>query len=181
MKGLLFVGSPQRGGNTELLADAFLEGAKSAGHEIRKFHCSGMRIAPCLGCRTCWKDQNPCVLQDDMTAIYEAFEESEILIFASPVYFDGFSAQLKTMIDRLYCIGGHCGFRYPFRECALLMVAESHRETCFDLPLAHYRRLFTEYMGWKSRGEVLVRGVDEKGDILGNPGLKEAFHLGASL
>ena len=104
-KILILNGSPRPNGNTAALIAAFTEGAQSAGHTVTRFDLSRMKIGGCLGC--CGGGKNPdapCVQKDDMTLIYPAYREADIVIFASPMYYWGFSGQLKCAIDRLFAV-----------------------------------------------------------------------------
>ncbi|MCQ2123986.1 MAG: flavodoxin family protein [Fibrobacter sp.] len=72
-KVLILVGSPRKSGNTELLANAFAEGAASAHHEVEILNVARMNIAPCVGCNTCFtREDMSCAKKDDMVQVYEA-------------------------------------------------------------------------------------------------------------
>jgi len=94
-----FLGSPRKGGNSEHLIEAALEGAREAGAETRLFRLDGLSIRPCRGCGACGKTGR-CVVEDDMVPIYEAIRASDRFILASPIHFFALSAQAKIMIDR---------------------------------------------------------------------------------
>jgi len=103
MKITGFVGSPCKNGNVDLLVSQVLEGAATQGAETRKIYLNSLRIQPCQSCGT---DPNPkhCLLDDDMSQIYDALETSDVIVVGSPVYFDTVSAQVKLMIDRSNCL-----------------------------------------------------------------------------
>ncbi len=98
---LVLVGSPRKGGNTELLADAFLEGARESGNTVTKYHVRGKSLMPCVDCQYCYTHSG-CALIDGMDEVYKLLSETDLLVFASPVYFWGFPAQLKALIDPLH-------------------------------------------------------------------------------
>jgi len=54
------VGSPRRGGNTEILVGAVLRGAEEAGALVEKVLLSKLGISPCLACDAC-RDTDECV------------------------------------------------------------------------------------------------------------------------
>jgi multimeric flavodoxin WrbA len=97
------VGSPKKGGNTDLLVSQVLEGARSEGAMVEKIYLNDLRIKPC---QSCGVDPNPkfCLFDDDMKVIYSALESSDAIVLGSPVYFDTVSAQTKLMIDRSNCL-----------------------------------------------------------------------------
>ena len=88
------------------MADAFAEGAKEAGHEVKILHVGKMKINGCLGCEYCHtKGEGKCIQKDDMEKIMPAYLESVMIVFASPIYYFDMTAQLAAAIQRVYCIG----------------------------------------------------------------------------
>jgi hypothetical protein len=53
---LVLAGSPRINGNSDMLADAFIEGAKKAGHSVTKIYAAAHKVNGCLGCNKCWSD-----------------------------------------------------------------------------------------------------------------------------
>jgi multimeric flavodoxin WrbA len=173
---LVLVGSPRKGGNTELLADAFLEGARESGNAVTKYCLRGKTIMPCVDCQYCYTHSG-CALMDGMDEVYKLLSETDLLVFASPVYFWGFPAQLKALIDRLH---NPARSTYPIRATALLTVAEDDDEAIFDL-IRKTHLSIADYLGWEDKGMVAVGGVKDRGDIAGNVGLEHARRLGKSI
>ena len=125
-KILILNGSPRSKGNTAMLCDAFSAGARSAGHQVTRFDLHKLDIHGCLGCVKGGKDPaSPCVQKDDMGLIYPVYREADLVVLASPMYYWGFSGQLKTAFDRLFAVA-ECfpGYANPHKECALVMAAE---------------------------------------------------------
>ncbi|MFH1433104.1 MAG: flavodoxin family protein [archaeon] len=98
MKIIGFVGSP-RDGNTKKLTEIALKEAESMGAETELVHIGRMKIAPCKACDAC-KKTGECIIKDDFREAEKALESADGIIFASPVYFGGTSAQLKAFMDR---------------------------------------------------------------------------------
>lgn len=96
-------GSPRaENGFTNIVVNRFLAGAESAGAETGVLYPAKMKIAPCVGCLRCWfKTPGVCRHKDDMPKVIEAMASSDVLVFASPVYVDSMTGQMKTMFDRL--------------------------------------------------------------------------------
>lgn len=177
MRITILIGSPRKDGNTELLAQAFAKGAQK-NNQVTIISVSDHNVLPCIGCNSCYhSDGNRCFQQDDMSVIYSRLLETDMLVIASPVYFYGISAQLKTVIDRL-----HTPMRDKFaiKKAALLLVGAADLPEMFDAVLTQYD-LTLKFFGIVDMGNVLVRGVREKGDINGNKALNDAFDLGASV
>jgi len=92
-------GSPRNQGNTAMLLDAAIQGATEAGAQVVRFRLNEMKIRPCQACGGCY-ETGRCVIRDDMDQIVEALEHMDGLIVATPVFFGGVTAQMKTMMDR---------------------------------------------------------------------------------
>ena len=99
MKVLGIAGSPRRGGNTDLLLEQAMAGAKSAGAEAETIVIAKLNIEPCRHCDGCLA-AGRCVIDDDMQSVYPKLREADRIILASPMFFMGITAQAKAMIDR---------------------------------------------------------------------------------
>lgn len=177
MKVVVLNGSPRRGGNTDMLADAFVSGA-SEENDVVVFEVADMDISPCIGCEACsGSGGHACIHSDDMSRIYGALSEADVLVLATPVYFYGASSQLKKVVDRLHT-PMRDGFR--IRHAALLSVGAASIPDLFD-PIVMQYRMALRFFGIEDLGTVLVGGVRGKGDIAGNPALDEAYALGRSV
>lgn len=91
--------SPRKEGNTEILLDEALQGAKHEGAEVELFSVSEKDIKPCDGCGTCY-GAGECRIEDDMQSLYHKLLEADGIIFGTPIYFYSMTAQAKTVIDR---------------------------------------------------------------------------------
>ena len=85
MKVLAVVGSPRKGGNTDVLIDQMISGAARAGAEVEKIYLNDMKITPCQACMSC-KKKPGCVIKDDMQGLYPKIMAAEGLLFGTPVY-----------------------------------------------------------------------------------------------
>ena len=117
-KVLVISSSPRRMGNSDLLADAFIEGAREAGHTVEKINLHDKKIGFCKGCLGCQKTQH-CILRDDMDDILPRMQQAEVIAFASPVYFYSLCGQLKTLLDRTNPLFAG---DYAFRDIYLLPI-----------------------------------------------------------
>ena len=105
MKILGIVGSPRKGGNTEILVREALAGAAESGAETELVLVAGKSIAPCDGCGAC-SETGICKIKDDMQPIYRQLESADGVIFGTPVYFINVTAQAKAIMDRTYAFLG---------------------------------------------------------------------------
>lgn len=174
---VVLVGSMRKGGNTDLLAQAFTEGAEK-NNTVDIVSVADCRVNPCIGCNSCFtREGNHCFQKDDMTEIYEKLRNADMVVIASPVYFYGISAQLKAIIDRL-----HTPVRNEFsvKKLALLLVGAATLPELFDAIKLQYQ-LVLNFFHLEDAGMVLVRGVKDIGDIKKTNALEEAYQLGASI
>lgn len=177
---LVIVGSGRKNGNTDKLADAFIKGAREAGHEVGKAFLGDKTINGCNGCNAC-RYGKPCVQRDDMREIYPLYEASDMVVLASPLYFWMISARTKAFLERLYAVAKEDKNppkgRYEYhdqRECALLMTAADDLFWTFEQAVSYYRFNCVNYLGWTDRGMVLAGGCG------GSPGkrcIEDTTHL----
>ena len=174
MNILILSGSPRKGGNTDLLVDAFAKGA-SPRHYVEVVSVHDYKVNPCIGCNSCFtREDYKCCQKDDMQIVYEKMANAEMLVIASPVYFYGLSAQLKAVIDRF-----HNPIRDTFHihKMALLLVGAASLPELFNSILAQYE-LCLKFFKLEDMGRVLVRGAKDKGDVKNGDALKLAQELG---
>ena len=106
MKTIILHGSPHKNGNSATLAEYFLQGLGN--HAVQHFYTNEMNIRPCQGCLKCNNRlKGYCATQDDMQQIYSAFIDSDIIVFATPMYWGYMTAQMKTVMDRMEAITGY--------------------------------------------------------------------------
>jgi multimeric flavodoxin WrbA len=91
--------SPNIHGNTETLIEEAFKGAQFEGAETQLFRVAGKNIQPCQACWSC-HESGECRIQDDMSGLYPELLAADGIIFGSPVYFYGMTAQAKAIIDR---------------------------------------------------------------------------------
>lgn len=154
MRILVLNGSPNQNGSTRLLIDGFTRGAGEAGHRVSVLDTAHMNVHPCTGCIACGYD-GPCVQKDDMEQIRKAVMESDMLVFATPLYFFGFSAQLKTVLDRFCAFSSRVNMRNM--KSAFLSVAWNDDDWTMDAVREHYLTL-VRYLNLRDMGMVLGTG-----------------------
>ena len=155
MKIAILNGSPKVG-NTAAMINAFAEGAKEAGHEVEVLHVGKMKINGCLACEYCHtKGEGKCVQQDDMQKVMPAYLEADMIVYASPIYYFGMTAQISAAIQRVYAIGKPA----KAKKAALLLSSGSPNP--FSGAIATYRDM-TAYTGLEDMG-ILTAAGEENG------------------
>lgn len=163
-KIVILNGSPRRNGYTAALIQAFAEGAQGAGHEVHEHYIHGMGVNACIGCDSCMNTHQGCVQKNDgMQQIYSDLTWCDVVVFACPEYWGTFTAQLKTVIDRMFAWFNLDSWSNKKRDCVLLMTA---RGNDYTMALDQYG-IFTKYLGWNSLGTVLGRGLTDEARTLG--------------
>ena len=100
-KVLIITGSPRLKGNTNALATAFASGAVAAGNEVEVFDAATANLNGCHADKSC-EQRGCCGQKDDGVRMNELMREADVLVLASPVYWSGFTSQIKTAIDRFH-------------------------------------------------------------------------------
>jgi len=179
------MGSPRIKGNTDLLLDEALKGAQSQGAEVEKIIVDKLNIAPCREYYGCLRDGN-CVIRDDMDGIYPKLLEADGVIVASPIFFYGLTSQVKALIDRCQALWARKYIlkRNPSRsgrQGAFIAVGATKGKKLFDGSILTVKYLF-QSIGVEYAAELLIRGVDKKGEIRDHPtALKDAFDMGRKI
>jgi multimeric flavodoxin WrbA len=185
MKILGIWGSPRKGGNSDLLLNTFLEGAREAGADVERIALRELKISPCLEIYHCFKD-GTCPIKDDMLPLYDKLLAADVVALASPIFFYSLSAQTKAMIDRTQALWARRyhlkqDFPGPERQGVLLCPGATHGKLLF-VSARLVAKYFFDAINVTYAAEILVRGVDEKGVILERPEvLERAKDLGRRL
>lgn len=173
-KILILSGSPRKGGNSDLLCDAFAEGARAAGHRVEKIRVIEKKITPCLACYHCKDHQGRCVHNDDMAEILQKMIDADVMVLASPVYFYSIEARLKALIDRTVARW----LEVRDKEFYYIVTMVDEESASADTTLACFRGYADCVTGAKERGVLIGNGVYEKGAIQKTTRIQEAYQMG---
>lgn len=175
-KVLILSSTPRKGGNSDILCDAFAYGAREAGNEVEKIRVADLKIGYCTGCYACQKT-GICAIKDDARGVIDKMMAADVIVLASPVYFYTICAQLKALIDRTVVIFPNLTNK---KFCYILTMADTNRKM-FDGSLAALRGFLDCYEGSEECGSVLADGVYEKGAVNGTKFVAEARKLGKGI
>lgn len=174
---LVISASPRKGGNSDLLCDQFMLGAKDAGHLAENIHVQDRNIKFCLGCMNCQKNGGKCVQKDDMAEILPKMVEADVLVMATPIYFYSMNAQLKVLIDR--CCPQYT--RISNKKAYFLATSADGRKESMDAAIAGFRGFLACLDSVEEAGIICATGVTDIGDILGKPEMAIAYKMGKAV
>ena len=177
MRIVVLKGSPNVKGSSNMLAESFSKGAAEAGHEIIEIDAAHADISPCIGCVHCGYE-GECSLSDDMDVFREEILKSDMLVFVTPLYYYGMSAQLKTLIDR-FC-SRNFSIQQKHMKSALLTVAYNADDWTFEALESHYKTLL-RYLNLTDCGRVLGYGCGTPSMTKYSKYPDEAYRLGKRL
>ena len=178
---LVLTGSPRKNGNSDRMADSFIKGALSVGHEVNKFETARKKIGGCKACKACWSNGKPCIFQDDFDELSTLLEAADVIVFSTPIYWFSFPSQLKAAIDKMnsYLVT-NCKRPLKIKESFLLVCGADEGMKIFDGIIATYKQIAL-YMKWEEKGVLAVPEVREKGDIETTDAIAKAEMYGKSL
>ena len=177
MKIIVLMGSPNPKGSTSILVEQFRRGAEESGHAVEVIDVCRAEIHPCIGCVRCGYE-GPCVQKDDVETIRRKLLDADMVVFATPLYYYGMTAQLKTVIDRFCAYNSSLNSRHL--KSALLTVAWNADGWTFEALAAHYKTL-VRYINFEDKGMVLGYGCGTPSMTQRSKYPQEAYRLGKGL
>ncbi len=180
MKTVVVEASPRREGNSITIARSFMRGLRDGREtEIMEYFLNDMDVKPCLGCWKCLKMSEPgCVIDDDMSETYHELRESDIVVFATPIYWWHIAAQMKTFLDRMEGLLNGNGPNNLSGK-ALVLIVTHLVEDPDGVELAI--RMFKSITGWAGMKLDVIRYCSANGHVSEcREKLEEAYRLGRS-
>ena len=184
MNVLGIMGSPRLKGNSDLLLDEALRGAQGKGAEVEKIIVDKLKIAPCREYYGCLKDGR-CVIRDDMDDVYPKILGADVVIVATPIFFYTVSAQMMLLISRCQALWSRKyilkNLDIPVKKGTFIAVGATKGANLFNGPKLTINYFF-KAINAEYTDELLVRGVDKRGEIKDHPdSLAAAYELGKKL
>jgi multimeric flavodoxin WrbA len=185
MKILGIYGSPRKEGNTDIILDKVLEGARTSGADVKVIYARNLKISGCRECGGCDKT-GKCVIIDEMQPIYPLLLEADIIFLASPIFFYDMTAQVKLLIDRCQALWSKRMLektreerkRYDSGKGYLIAIGATGGTKLFD-GVELTAKYFFDALDMSYEGGLFFRKIDKKGSILEHPEyLKEAYDFG---
>ena len=177
MKVLIITGSAHKNGTTAYLTEQFIKGAEETGHEVFRFDAAYKDIHPCIACEKCHDGTLGCVFKDDMQELNPHLIEADAIALISPIYYYGFSAQLKAVIDRFYA--NDAVLHGNKKAVMMVTMADTSLKTA-NGAIQSFKGM-TDYLEWDIAGTVI--GINCMTlDMLKNTNYpQQAYELGKSL
>lgn len=163
--------------NSEDLAKSFADGATFAGNEVEFITLKDKQISFCKGCLAC-QQTGKCVIKDDVTKIMDKVIGSDIVVWATPIYYYEMSGQMKVLIDRLNPM---FSMDYKFRDVYFLATAAEDGEHVYEKALSGLNGWIDCFDKAELKGYVFCGGVTMGGEISDNAKLKEAYDMGTGV
>ena len=158
------------------LAKRFVDGAKTAGHEIFVFDAAHEDTHPCQGCDQCGMD-GACIFDDAIeTKLMPKMLKADLLVLVTPLYYYGMSAQLKTVVDRFYSRTT----RLSGKKSMIMATAWNSADWTMEALKNHYETL-VRYMSWQDVGQVWATGCGSRPMVERSEFGDMAFKIGAAL
>jgi len=176
------VGSPRKGGNTDILVDEVLRGARDAGADVERIFLNDLEIRPCQAeCSDYCRKTGDCKINDDMSQIYDKLFDSDALVLGTPVYWYGPSAQLKAFMDRWYAFS-HPKYIHRMKgKRVVLVVPLEESDTSAADPLVGMIKKSLGYLEAEFHAKLLV-SAGEKGAVKKNlKVMNQAYKIGLGL
>ena len=169
--------TPRKNGNSDILAEEFARGAREAGHSVEKICLREIELKFCTGCMYC-HTRGTCVIKDGVETLLPRIADSDVLVFATPVYYYEMSGQLKTLLDRANALFPS---DYAFRDIYLLASATEDEPDTDERAIHGLEGWIACYEKCHLAGTVFAGGVTEPGAIAGHPALETARAMGAAI
>lgn len=176
-KVLVIASSPRKQGNSDMLCDEFIRGAKETGNITERIYLRDKNINYCTGCGFCFDHQGECSQKDDMLELKQKMMEADVIVMATPVYFYTMTGQLKTFIDR------NCFFYTLLKEkdFYFIMTAADNSKSAMDRVMEEFRGYLTCLDDVKEKDVIYGISAWNKGDIINSPSMKDAYEMGSRI
>ena len=177
-KILILSASPVKNGNTSLLVEWFSQGAQGKGAVLDVVDVAALKfkVSGCTSCRRCQALKTyECVIADEGQAVLRKMAQADVIVMATPLYFYGPSAQLKVIMDRMFCLykwdNKTDTMTTVLKDKKLLLIASAYEDIGLDAVEKPFA-LTAQYTGIPFES-YLVPDAGESGDLKGNTSVRD--------
>lgn len=174
-KVVILSASPRIGGNSDILCSQFMLGAEESGHVVEKIYLQKEKLGYCTACGSCSKTKM-CVQKDNGNIILKKMTEADVIVFSTPVYFYAMNGQLKTLIDRT--LPRYTEFK---GKAYLIATAADPTLSAIEGTVSDYKNFLRMTPNLKDSGQIFGLNAWDKGDIISNPAIIEAYKEGENI
>ena len=179
MKNVLIISTSLRNNaNSEILAHETEKGAKDAGHNVEFVSLKGTEINFCKGCMACQK-LGHCVINDDANDIVAKMKNSDVIVWATPIYYYEMCGQMKTLIDRanaLFATGKN------FTETYVITTSADSSKGVVNTVINGINGWIACFSNLKLSGYLEAGGLEDPNEAVNNSELmKQAYNLGKNI
>ena len=163
MQIMTILGSPRRRGNTAKVLGWIEKQFKAEGHEVDSANILDYDVQGCGECMACKKGTvELCSIGDDANGLYRRMVAADLVLIAAPVFCWGFPAQIKGLIDRMFCMMDFEGERHDAprlrgKRMALLLTGGGVEANNADLVIAGFQQL-VQWLKGRMAGHCFVGG-----------------------
>lgn len=177
MKVMVITGSPHKTGTSALLADKFIEGAQESGHEVTRFDAAFESVKPCMACEYCSSHNGECVYKDSMNLLNKKIVETELIVFVTPLYYYGMSAQLKAVIDRFHAVNS----KISGGKKTMLLATSYGDDDWTMVALEKMYESMLLFLNWQDVGKLFAIGAPVREVIEQMEYPKRAYEMGKTI
>lgn len=175
-KVLILSSSPRKGGNSDLLCDKFMEGAKAAGHQVEKVFLNDLNIN-FLRTNDDYEDRTNLTAIDDAPEIVDKMIRADVIVMATPIYYYNMSGMMKAMMDRIF----ERESELTYKDFYFIMTSGDPDRKAMDCALLGFRNFMLCTPTSKEKGIIYGTGVGNKGDVNDKPVMQEAYEMGRNI
>lgn len=177
MNILVITGSAHKNGTSAKMAEEFIKGAQEAGNDVYRFDAAFKNVHPCLACEKCHNTDKGCVFKDDMEEINPHLLDADLVVFVSPVYYYGITAQIKSVIDRFYA---NDSLLHGHKKAVLLLTMEEKALEAADGCISTFKDM-TRFLNWEIFGTIVAADSVNLDALMKTDYPAKAYALGKSI
>lgn len=177
MKVAVITGSHHKNGTSALLADKFIEGVKDSEHEVFRFDAAFENVKPCMACEYCSGHNGECVQKDSMNVLSNRLVDTDMIVFVTPLYYYGMSAQIKAVVDRFHANNA----KLAGNKKAMLLATSYGSD---DLTMEALEKMYDSmlrFLNWEDAGKLFATGCPVREIIEKSKYPQMAYEMGKAL
>lgn len=168
MNILLINGSPRLGGNTHSVVQC-LQSMLEETYTVEVLNICQMKLSGCLACDGCKANGGHCVCPDESDFVIQKIAEADAVIFGTPVYWWGMSAQLKMVVDKFY--SRDAAFHSMKKKIGVVAIGANTTDNPQYRLIHEQFRCIAEYLNWEL-AFTLSFAAYEPGEVMKEPSLQ---------